>query len=86
MTLLPFHVESLKMSKELTDLGKLEFVLFSELVEKSHGAQFESVWNINDRTDVSIGTEFYFGDDAGSASRFKKYNNVFIKFKNYFSF
>lgn len=80
------NIVSLKMSKELTDLGKLEFVLFSELVEKSHGAQFESVWNINDKTDISIGTEFYFGDDAGSASRFKKYNNVFIKFKNYFSF
>lgn len=80
------NIVSLKMSKELTDLGKLEFVLFSELVEKSNGAQFESVWNINDKIDISLGTEFYFGDDSGSASRFKKFNNVFIKFKNYFSF
>lgn len=80
------NIVSLKVSKELTDLGKLEFVLFSELEEKSHGAQFESVWNINDKIDINFGTEFYFGDEAGSASRFKKYNNVFIKFKNYFGF
>ncbi len=80
------NVISLKTTKEFNSEAKLHITFFSELIEKSNGLQIEADASMNSQLDISLGTEIYFGDKNGAAARFKKFNNVFIKFKNFFNF
>ena len=77
---------SLKVQKEIDSENKIELVVFSEIEDKSNGVQASYNVALNNQVEIMFGAESYFGDKAGTSSRLKKFNSIFVKFKNFFNF
>ena len=73
-----------KITRNLEKEKSIELSYVQDLKQGGKSLQSFLSWPVNSSTDLKIGGEFYFGNEASNLYRLKNVSNVFLSLKNYF--
>ena len=73
-----------KITRNLEKEKSIELSYVQDLKQGGKSLQSSFNWPVNSSTDLKIGGEFYFGNEASNLYRLKNVSNIFVSLKNYF--